>query len=149
MASIAELIERARRKSGANQSQIGTRLNRSRQTVTNWKSGERVPDDSEVIALARMAGEDPEAWLAVAQAARTEGTARKHWESIAKRLGIAASVVLAMGGLTALLPADQALAFMPLLGTMHYAKFAFALLIIAVAASCAATQQERSDAAMA
>lgn len=94
MATIAELIELARSTSGANQAEIASRLGRSRQTITNWKSGERVPEDDAVIALARLAGEDPDGWLAIAQAARTEGTPRKHWEAIARRLGIAASVAL-------------------------------------------------------
>lgn len=94
MATIADLIDRARQNSGVNQAEIAARLHRSRQTVTNWKSGERVPEDDEVIALAKMADEDPDGWLAVAQAARTDGIPRKHWQAIARRLGVAAAVAL-------------------------------------------------------
>lgn len=98
MAQIADLIDRARQHSGVNQAEIAARLNRSRQTVTNWKSGERVPEDEEVIALAKLAGDDPDGWLAVAQAARTNGIPRRHWQAIARRLGIAATFALCAVG---------------------------------------------------
>lgn len=123
MTTIARLIDKARLKSGSNYSQIGERLKRSRQTISNWRSGERVPEDDEVIALAHMAGEDADGWLAVAQAARTDGAAKRHWEAIAKRLGVAATVLLVLGGLTALPEPTQALAFVFAMPNVHYAKF--------------------------
>lgn len=86
MSNIASLLDLACNRSGLNQSAVASRLHRSRQTVTNWKSGQRIPEDQEVIALAKLAGEDPDTWMAIAQAARSEGIARTHWQRIARRL---------------------------------------------------------------
>lgn len=100
MATIGDLIDKARAKTGLNFSQISERLDRSKQLVNNWRSGERIPGDGDVIALARMAGEDMDHWLAVAQAARSDGEAKARWESIAKRLGAAAAMVLCAVGIS-------------------------------------------------
>lgn len=86
MESMTTLIDKARLKSGLNYTEIGTRLDRSKQLVTNWRKGAKVPGDGDVMALSRMAGEDPDKWLAIAQAARSEGEARARWNNIAKKL---------------------------------------------------------------
>lgn len=93
---IRDLIDKARDETGANYTEIAARLNRSKQLVSNWRSGAKVPEDADIIALARMAKDRPEPWLATAQAARTHGEARDRWEAIAKHLGAAAAVVLAV-----------------------------------------------------
>ena len=94
MDTIADLIEAARARTGANYTEIAERLDRSKQLVTNWRKGDKVPADGDVMALARMAGQDADKWLAIAQAARTEGEAKARWEHIAQRLGNAAAVAL-------------------------------------------------------
>lgn len=94
MESIADLIEAAKLRTGASYTEIGERLDRSKQLITNWKSGVKVPTDGDVMALARMAGENVDKWLAIAQAARTDGEAKARWEQIAKRLGAAAAMIL-------------------------------------------------------
>ena len=94
MQTIAELIEAARTRTGLTYTEISERLDRSKQLITNWKSGKKVPTDGDVLALARMAGENADKWLAIAQAARTEGEAKSHWEAIAKRLGAVAALLL-------------------------------------------------------
>lgn len=103
MRRIADLIDQAKVNAGINYSGVAERLNRSRQTVSNWRHGERVPEDEEIIALARMAGQDPDPWLAVAQAARSTGPAQARWEAIAKRLGVAAAIALCAIGVSNLL----------------------------------------------
>src|SRR5690606_30683627 len=80
---------------------IGERLDRSKQLITNWRSGKKVPTDGDVMALARMAGENADKWLAIAQAARTEGDAKARWQAIARRLS-ATAALLAVGFLGAL-----------------------------------------------
>ncbi|WP_454260321.1 hypothetical protein [Pseudoxanthomonas mexicana] len=94
MQTIADLIDAAKARTGANYTELGTRLDRSKQLITNWRSGAKVPTDGDVMALARMAGQDVDKWLAIAQAARTEGEAKTRWEQIARKLGAAAAMVL-------------------------------------------------------
>lgn len=96
MDTIADLIEAARKRTGATYTDISERLDRSKQLITNWKSGKKVPTDGDVLALARMAGENADKWLAIAQAARTEGEAKTRWEQIARKLS-AAAIALAIG----------------------------------------------------
>lgn len=93
MDTIADLIEAAKLRTGASYTEIGDRLDRSKQLVTNWKSGNKVPTDGDVMALARMAGEDMDKWLAIAQAARSEGDAKTRWQQIAKRLAATATLL--------------------------------------------------------
>ncbi|AMJ56646.1 MULTISPECIES: DUF3693 domain-containing protein [Stenotrophomonas] len=98
METIADLIEAARKRTGATYTDISERLDRSKQLITNWKSGKKVPTDGDVLALARMAGENADKWLAIAQAARTEGEARTRWELIAQKLGaVAMALVIGVG----------------------------------------------------
>lgn len=101
METIADLIDAAKARTGANYTDIGERLDRSKQLITNWRSGVKVPTDGDVMALARMAGEDVDKWLAIAQAARTEGEAKARWQSIARRLAATATLlaVAFVGGL--------------------------------------------------
>lgn len=93
MDTIADLIDAAKARTGATYTEIGERLERSKQLISNWRSGEKVPTDGDVMALARMAGQDMDKWLAIAQAARSEGDAKARWVSIAKRLAATATLL--------------------------------------------------------
>lgn len=104
MQTIADLIDAAKARTGANYTELGTRLDRSKQLITNWRSGAKVPTDGDVMALARMAGQDVDKWLAIAQAARTEGEAKTRWEKIARKLGAAAAMVLCALGISGAMP---------------------------------------------
>ena len=123
MDTIADLIDAARARTGANYTEIGERLDRSKQLVTNWRKGDKVPGDGDVLALARMAGQDGDKWLAIAQAARTEGEAKTRWQHIAQRLA-ATSIALAIT--LGIAPSQQANATMMQEQAsgqpMHYAK---------------------------
>ena len=109
MQTIADLIEAARLRTGANYTDISERLDRSKQLVTNWRSGTKVPTDGDVLALARMAGENADKWLAIAQAARVEGEAKTRWEGIARRLAATATLlaVVVLGGIHTPAQADS------------------------------------------
>jgi len=122
MDHIADLIEAAKARTGANYTELGERLDRSKQLITNWRSGAKVPTDNDVIALARMAGENADKWLAVAQAARVEGEARARWEGIARRLAATATLLAAgvLGG--ALQPAQAATGGVDTPPDPYYAK---------------------------
>lgn len=122
METIADLIDAAQARTGASSIDIAGRLDRSKQLVSNWKSGAKVPTDGDVMALARMAGQDADRWLAVAQAARTEGEAKARWQHIAQRLaGTAATLLL---GIALAFPghADAATQGFDKAPTLHYAK---------------------------
>ena len=122
MQTIADLIDAARARTGANYTDISERLDRSKQLITNWRSGNKVPTDGDVLALARMAGEDADKWLAIAQAARVEGEAKTRWESIAKRLAATATLlaVAVLGAPQA--PAEAVFKRFEAAQTVHYAK---------------------------
>lgn len=123
MDTIAELIDAARARTGANYTEIAERLERSKQLVTNWRKGDKVPGDGDVMALARMAGEDADRWLAIAQAARVDGEARVRWQAIARRLA-ATAALLAVGFLGAApAPSQAAHGHEDAGGTRHYAKW--------------------------
>lgn len=104
MDTIADLIDAAKARTGSTYTEIGERLDRSKQLISNWRSGEKVPTDGDVMALARMAGQDMDRWLAVAQAARSEGEAKTRWQQIAKRLATTTALVLCAIGLSGALP---------------------------------------------
>lgn len=108
METIADLIEAARKRTGATYTDISERLDRSKQLINNWKSGKKVPTDGDVLALARMAGENADKWLAIAQAARTEGEAKTRWEQIARRLSMAAMTLVVWVGLASPAPVQAA-----------------------------------------
>ena len=128
MDTIADLIDAAKARTGANYSDIGERLERSKQLITNWRSGAKVPTDGDVMALARMAAENADKWLAIAQAAQTEGEARSRWEQIAKRLATTAAAVAGIVLTTYLFGAEKGTVLAAFSTTaipaqlIHYAK---------------------------
>jgi transcriptional regulator with XRE-family HTH domain len=122
METIADLIEAARKRTGATYTDISERLDRSKQLITNWKSGKKVPTDGDVLALARMAGENADKWLAVAQAARTEGEAKTRWEQIAQKLGAVAMALVIGVGLASPAPVQAAEPGVSAAPSIHYAK---------------------------
>ncbi|WP_223621031.1 helix-turn-helix transcriptional regulator [Lysobacter sp. ESA13C] len=95
MKTIADLIDHARARSGiATDSAMGVRLGKSKQTMSQWRSGVRNPEDDDVVRLCRIAGEEPAEWLLIAQVARTTGAAHDAWLALARKFGAAASVAL-------------------------------------------------------
>lgn len=99
MKSIADLLDEARKASGlASDNALAKRLGTTRQVVSQWRHGDSYPGEEKITALAHMARADAGEWLVRVQAARSDGNARRHWEDIAKRLGIAAAIALCAVG---------------------------------------------------
>lgn len=95
MTSIADLLDRARRVSGlASDNALAQRLGTNRQVVSQWRHGDSYPSEDNIATLAQMAREDAGEWLVRVRAQRTEGEARRAWEDVVRRLGVAATVAL-------------------------------------------------------
>jgi len=84
---------------------IAARLGRSRQVVSQWRSGGKFPEDDTVIELAKLAGEKAGPWLVLVQSERSSGQAGKEWAEIARKMGAAAALVLLVGAASMPLPA--------------------------------------------
>ncbi len=74
-------------KRARNDSEIATMLGVSRGAVSNWRSGNKAPDDDLAIGLAKLIDRDPREVMAfcASKRARTED-ARREWESIGLEL---------------------------------------------------------------
>lgn len=123
MAIVAALLDKARAtRSIPSDMALGERLGVSRQAVSNWRHGEKFPDEETIAQLAILAGDDPAQWLVAIKAVRTEGAAGKAWAALAKRLGAAAAVLLVVAlpyGASAKAPDPAAFSDG---SSVHYAK---------------------------
>ena len=109
MGIVAVLMDMARAKRGIpTDTALGERLGVSRQAVSNWRHGDKFPDEDTIAHLADLAGEDAGQWLVAIKAVRTEGAAGKAWASLAKRLGAVAAALLCAIGLSIGGPAKAA-----------------------------------------
>jgi len=70
---LDELIDRASKAAG-NDSQLAKRLEVNRQTVSNWRHGERPCPAADQALMAHIAGMNAEEWGARALIAQHEGT---------------------------------------------------------------------------
>lgn len=126
MHTLAELIDLARMHAGIDSdSALGVRLGKSRQTMSQWRSGLRVPEDDDVVRLAKLAGTESIGWLVIAQAARTSGPAHEVWVALAKKLGTAAAIAMLTFALALPIPANanaMQLGHSQTADDMHYAK---------------------------
>ena len=105
MGNVALLLDKARaRRSIASDNALGAQMGKSRQTISQWRSGVTHPTDDDVLRLCAMAGEDCAEWLVRVAADRaTSAQVAKAWATLAKRLGAAASLAV-----VALLPYSEA-----------------------------------------
>lgn len=72
---LDELIDKAAKVAG-NDAKLAVKLGVSRQTVSNWRKGERPCPPADVALLAHVAGLEADAWGARALIAQHEGTAK-------------------------------------------------------------------------
>lgn len=79
-----------------NDALIAVKCGVTQATVSRWRSGDRIPEDEEVMELAETLGEDPYEMLAVARyhKAKTEET-KQAWEGIIKKIS-GATVILCL-----------------------------------------------------
>ncbi|HSD40094.1 MAG TPA: helix-turn-helix transcriptional regulator [Rhodocyclaceae bacterium] len=103
MKSIARYIDEAIAKGIVkNDAAVAAALGVTRGAISNWRSGDKAPDEEKAIALARLIKHPEEEMLAAAAAARAKSPAAKAvWERIAKHYAVAASVMVAMATLAA------------------------------------------------
>lgn len=87
MSVIATLVDKARKGGGIeSDSALAAHFKVHRQAVSKWRNGDAYPDENHIAAMAEMAGDDPVQWLVAVKAIRAEGSAAKHWTSLARRL---------------------------------------------------------------
>lgn len=95
MAIVATLLDKARDRRGIpTDMALGERLGKSRQVISQWRSGDKYPDEDMIVRLAELAGDQPAQWLVAIKAVRSDGAAGKAWAELAKRLGAVAAVLL-------------------------------------------------------
>lgn len=96
MSHVAVLLDKAKKaRSIPSDNALGKKLARSRQVVSQWRSGEAYPDEELIAQLAEMAHEDAGEWLLLVRAERSTGQARKAYGSLVRRLGLAALLAIA------------------------------------------------------
>lgn len=87
MAIVSLLLDKAKSHTGiASDNALATRLGLSRQAISNWRAGEKFPDEDTVVTLAKLAGEDAAEWLVALKAVKSNGPAAKVWSALAKKL---------------------------------------------------------------
>lgn len=77
---------------------VADRLGVARQTVYTWKRGDLEIADEYLAKLIEIAGADPSDAIAVRQESAKSARERSMWNSVAKRLGIAAAIALCVVG---------------------------------------------------
>ncbi len=76
------------------------RLGINRQAIHGWRTGQSYPTGEHVLQIAEEMHEPPENWLLMVQADRARSDKSKAaWARLAARAGIAAAVLLMVGGL--------------------------------------------------
>lgn len=92
MFSIANLLDSAKAKAGINSDyQLAKLIAINQSAVTNYRSGRSLPDDSVLLRLCALSGDDPALIAAHIQSRRaaTEET-RQMWQRVAARLQVGA-----------------------------------------------------------
>lgn len=97
MGIVAVLLDKCR-TSGLVQSdnQIAEHLGVSRQVVSGWRHGSKFPSDERIVQLARIAGIEAGPYLVGVHAEHAGGAAGRAWAALARRLGTAAVLALAV-----------------------------------------------------
>lgn len=138
--TIADLLDQAKTRAQiGTDSALGTRLGKSRQTVSQWRSGVRIPEDDDVIRLAHLAAIDAGACLVLAQAARSRGEVARAWTALAKKLGLAAAVMLCV-------VAPHENAFIPGVSASELPASASYVLVLMILTALAAWSKTRPEA---
>jgi len=72
---LDELIDRASKAAG-NDTKLAIELETSRQAVSNWRNARKTCPAGDVALMAKIAGLDPDAWVARAVISQYEGTTK-------------------------------------------------------------------------
>jgi len=104
---IAQLIEQASKAAG-NDNRLAIELEVGRSAISDWRAGRKKCPAADVALMAKIAGFEPEAWLARATISHYEGSkAEKLQRALKKSLGLIGVVLIAFGCLA---PTRQAYA---------------------------------------
>ena len=99
MFSVTDFLDRAKRGAGVDSDYaLSKLLGGTRSAISNYRHGKNMPDDSTILALCRMSGDDPEHVAACIQSMRAANDdVAELWRRMAARLekGAAAVAILA------------------------------------------------------
>lgn len=97
MGIVALLLDNYKKTTGTrSDSAIADEFDVTRQTVSQWRNGSAYPQEETIVALAEGAKQDTGGWLNAIRAERCTGPAALAYRTIARSLGIAAVVCLAV-----------------------------------------------------
>jgi hypothetical protein len=96
MKTIDQYIDRAIERTGLTDRQLGPFLGRGVGTVSHWRCKRAWPADDTMIALAEVAGLDPEQALIDLNIWRSSGETRRIYERLADHLAAAPALGLAL-----------------------------------------------------
>lgn len=93
MTSIEKLLDKAvKHCSRPSYNALAERTGLSRQTISQFKTGVVPVPEERIAEFARIAGEDPAAWLLLIKSEQTTGEAGKVWARLARQFGAAAAL---------------------------------------------------------
>lgn len=96
MTALAELIAQARLHSGAaSDTELGSTVGVSRQTLNDWRGGEKRITDEHLARLIELAGADPSVAIKVRASLAKSAQERRLWTALARQLGVAATLAAA------------------------------------------------------
>lgn len=96
MTALAELIAHARTHSGAaSDTELGGQVGVSRQTLNEWRAGEKRITDEHLARLIELAGADPSVAIQVRASLAKSAQERRLWTALARRIGVAATLAAA------------------------------------------------------
>ncbi|OAI22732.1 hypothetical protein [Methylomonas koyamae] len=118
MKTINEYLDELKEKSGSDYA-TAKALEIRKESLSNMRKRRQISDET-AVKIADLLGIDRGELLLAAAMARSEGPVRSAWESISKRAGIAASImVVALA--TSCFPGESYAA--PAVNKIHYAKY--------------------------
>lgn len=115
MHTLDEYIDRAVERTGLTDRQLGIFLGKGRATVSHWRCKRTWPADGTMIALAEVAGMDPEQALIDLNIWRSTGETRRIYQRLADHLAgsTAAALCLALAILGQAIFATPSKAYSP------------------------------------
>lgn len=97
MGTVALLLDKYKKATGTrSDTAIAEHFEVTRQTVSQWRNGTAYPVEETIAALAEGAKEDAGGWLNFVRAERCTGPAALAYRRIARSLGIAAALCVAV-----------------------------------------------------
>lgn len=97
MTNLNKLLDKAKERcSLPSDNALAKRLEVSRQLISAWRNQDAPIADDRIAQLAHLSGEEVGKWLVLIHGDQATGELAREWAKLAKRLGAAAAVVLAV-----------------------------------------------------